>query len=199
MHFPPPYGNFWDKHGKAVTLAIVQDYTRHMGYLEISDCMMTSYAISRHTCKWTQKPFFHLLDHTSPNSFIILHSCGSKLSHRQFRLKLLRDLRGWNDASTSDKTSPIHQPTKKTWHKTQQTLAYIMLGEFGVVCVLSKIKRQEQNSSVEDATLDCVLHHVLRYISTKLHFWGQWTQTRNAEHTNVCKFYHCNYWADTFQ
>jgi len=35
--------------------------------------------------------FFHFLNLTILNSFIILASCGSNLSHRQFRLMLVRD------------------------------------------------------------------------------------------------------------
>jgi len=50
------------------------------------------FSLSRQTWKWRKKLFFHLLDLTILNSFIILASCGSRLSHRQFRLTLLRDL-----------------------------------------------------------------------------------------------------------
>ena len=54
--------------------------------------MTNSFSISRWTWKWTKKLFFHLLDLTILNSFIILASYGSKLSHRQFRLTLVSDL-----------------------------------------------------------------------------------------------------------
>ena len=40
MHSPSlggGWGNFWGKHGKDVKLAIVQEYIRHMGYVEEAD------------------------------------------------------------------------------------------------------------------------------------------------------------------
>jgi hypothetical protein len=67
-------------------------YHRHMGYVEKSDCMSDYYSISRWTWEWTKKLFFHLLDLTILNSITILTSCGSKLSHQQFKLTLVRDL-----------------------------------------------------------------------------------------------------------
>ena len=47
MHSPPSEGNFCDEQGKAVKPAIVQDYNRHMGYLNKSDHMTNSYSVSR--------------------------------------------------------------------------------------------------------------------------------------------------------
>jgi hypothetical protein len=92
MHSPPLEGSFCDEHGKAMKPDIIQDYNRHMGYVDKSDHMTNSYSGSRQTWKWTKKLFFHLMDLTILNSFIILASCGSQLSHRQFRLMLVRDL-----------------------------------------------------------------------------------------------------------
>jgi len=40
MHCPPLDGNFCDEHGKAVKPAIIQDYSRHMGYVDKSDHMI---------------------------------------------------------------------------------------------------------------------------------------------------------------
>jgi len=54
--------------------------------------MANSYSISRHTFKWTTKLFFHLLDLTVLNSWILLSSCGAKYTHRDFRLLLVRNL-----------------------------------------------------------------------------------------------------------
>jgi hypothetical protein len=73
--------NSCDGHGKAVNLAIIQDYSRYMGYVGKSDHVMNSYAISRWTWEWTKKAFFRLLDLTILSSTIILASFGSKLSH----------------------------------------------------------------------------------------------------------------------
>jgi len=81
IHSPPLEANFCYKCGKAVKPAVIQDYFRHMGYVENSVRIMNSYSISRWTWKWTEKLFLHLLDLTILNSFIILSSCGSELSH----------------------------------------------------------------------------------------------------------------------
>ncbi|PNF42225.1 hypothetical protein B7P43_G05522, partial [Cryptotermes secundus] len=64
----------------------------HMGYVHKADRMANSYSTSRRTWKWTNKLFFHLLDLTILNSFILLPSCGAKLSHREFRLALVRKM-----------------------------------------------------------------------------------------------------------
>jgi hypothetical protein len=72
LQSPPLEGNFCDEHGNAVNLGMVQDYNRCMGYVDKSDHMTNSYSISRWTWKLTKKLFFHFLDLTILNSFIIL-------------------------------------------------------------------------------------------------------------------------------
>ena len=42
--------------------------------------------------KWTTKLFFHLLDLTVLNSWILLSSCEVKCTHKDFRLLLVRNL-----------------------------------------------------------------------------------------------------------
>jgi hypothetical protein len=59
---------------------------------------------------------------------------------------------------------------KRLDYQTQQTMVYSM-AENLVLCVLyqkenpPKRKKEEQNSSVENATWGCVLPHVSRYIT----------------------------------
>jgi hypothetical protein len=53
MHNPPAEGNFCDKNGNAQKPAIVEDYKRHMVYVDKGDRMANSYTISRRTWKWT--------------------------------------------------------------------------------------------------------------------------------------------------
>ena len=93
IHNAPLEGNFCHSNGKAVKPQIVMDYSRHMGYVDKGDRKANSYSISRRTLKWTKKLFFHLLDVTILNSFILLSSCGGKnISHRDFRLTLMRNM-----------------------------------------------------------------------------------------------------------
>jgi hypothetical protein len=63
-----------------------------MGYLDHSDRMANTYSMCQRTFKWTTKLFFHFLDLTVLNSWILLSSCGAKYMHRDFRLLLVRNL-----------------------------------------------------------------------------------------------------------
>ncbi|PNF39361.1 hypothetical protein B7P43_G18177 [Cryptotermes secundus] len=89
MNCPPAEGTFRNEHGNAIKPSVVVDYNTHMGYADKADRVTNSYSISCRTWKWTNKLFFHLLDLTILNSFILLSSCGAKLSHRDFRLTLV--------------------------------------------------------------------------------------------------------------
>jgi hypothetical protein len=72
MHNPPAMeGNFCDKHENTLKPQTVQDYNQHMGYVDKGDRMATSYSIQQQTWKWTKKIFFHLLDMTIMNSFLL--------------------------------------------------------------------------------------------------------------------------------
>jgi hypothetical protein len=71
MHHSSAEGNFCDEHGNALKPAIVQDYNRHMGYVDMSDRMMNSYSISRYTWKWTKKI---VLSPSGPFNFEQLYS-----------------------------------------------------------------------------------------------------------------------------
>jgi hypothetical protein len=81
MHSPPMEGNFCNQHGKAGNRSKYKT-TKDADYVEMSNCITTSYSISKQAWKWTKKLFFCILDHTILNSFIIFASCGSKLSTR---------------------------------------------------------------------------------------------------------------------
>ena len=79
--------------GKAIKPQIVMDYNHHMGYVDKGDRMANSYSTSRRTFEWTKKLFFHLLDLTILNSYILHSSCGGKkISHRDFRFTLVRNM-----------------------------------------------------------------------------------------------------------
>jgi len=71
---------------------IIERYNRHMGYVDNSDGTANSYSMTHHTFRWTTKLFFHFLDLTVLNSWILLPSCGAKYTHWDFRLLLVRNL-----------------------------------------------------------------------------------------------------------
>ena len=82
MDPPPSEGNFCDDSNRPVQPHIVARYNRHMDYVDNSDRMANSYSISRRNFKWTTELFFHLLDLTVLNSWILLSSCGAKHNYR---------------------------------------------------------------------------------------------------------------------
>jgi len=90
----PPHakGNFCDNSSCPVNPHMVEWYNWHMGYIDSSGHMANSCSMSRRTFKWTTKLFFHFLDLTILNTWILLSSCGAKYTHRDFRLLLVRNL-----------------------------------------------------------------------------------------------------------
>jgi len=70
----------------------MENYNELMGYVDNSDRMANSYSMSWRTFKWTTKLFFHFLDLTVLNSWILLSSCEAKYTHQDFRLLLVRNL-----------------------------------------------------------------------------------------------------------
>ena len=56
MDPPPAEGNFCDDSNRPVKPHIVERYNRHMGFVNISDCMANSYLMSRRNFKWTVFP-----------------------------------------------------------------------------------------------------------------------------------------------
>jgi hypothetical protein len=79
MDPPPPEGNFCEN--RPVKPHIVAWCNCHMGYVDNSDRMANTYSMCRRSFKWTTKLFFHLLDLTVLNSWILLSSCGAKYTH----------------------------------------------------------------------------------------------------------------------
>jgi hypothetical protein len=89
---PSGEGNVCDNRNSSVKPHIVDWYNRYMRNVDNSDRLVNSYQISRRTFKWTIKLFFHLLDLTVLNSWILLSSCGAKYTHLDFRRLLVRNL-----------------------------------------------------------------------------------------------------------
>jgi len=92
MDPPPAEGSFCDDRNRPVKPHIMEWYNRHMGFVSISDCIANSYSMSQRNFKLTTKLFFHLLDLTVLNSWILLSSGGAQYTHRDFRHLLVRNL-----------------------------------------------------------------------------------------------------------
>jgi len=92
MDPPPAEGNFCDDSNHPVKPNIMEWYNWHVGYIDNSYRMVDSYLMSQRTFRRTTKLFFHLLDLTVHNIWILLSSCGAKYTHQDFRLLLVRNL-----------------------------------------------------------------------------------------------------------
>ena len=91
MHPPPAEGNFCDDSNHLVKPNNMEQYNRHVGYVDNSDRMANNFLISWCNFKRTKKLFFHLLDLTVLNTWILLSSCGVKYIW-DFRLLVVRNL-----------------------------------------------------------------------------------------------------------
>lgn len=76
--------------------AVVQDYNKHMGCVDKADMLKTIYCIDRKSRKWWHRIFFHMLDTTVVNTFIIYSQLteGKKLTLKQLRLAIAISLIG---------------------------------------------------------------------------------------------------------
>jgi hypothetical protein len=96
--------------------------------------------------KWTKKIFFHLLDLTILNNFIVLASCGSKVSHQLFRWTWVRDLiqdaGGVPELHTArhERQAPSTSQLKDLTQDTANTCLWEER-EFGAMCVPLKTKK----------------------------------------------------------
>lgn len=62
------------KHGSSKNISclkLVKNYNAHMGYVDQSDMLVSLYKVNRKSRKWWHRLFWHFLDLTVVNSFII--------------------------------------------------------------------------------------------------------------------------------
>lgn len=99
---------------------LIKDYNIHMGYVDKADQLKSTYEIDRKSRKWWHRIFFHFLDVTVVNSYI-LFSLGddenkkNALTLKEFRLHLAAALVSAPDDSSTKaqrkKAAPIrHKP-----------------------------------------------------------------------------------------
>lgn len=75
---------------------MVADYNTHMGYVDKADHLLSTYKIDRKSKKWWQRIFFHFLDVTVVNAYILYKEKDLKpaLNSKEFRLRLVDELVG---------------------------------------------------------------------------------------------------------
>lgn len=83
---------------------LVNDYNKHMGYVDKMDMYKSCYELDRKSKKWWQRIFWHFLDLTVVNAFLIFKErsppgCSSTLSPKEFRLSVSNGLIGADPAA----------------------------------------------------------------------------------------------------
>lgn len=73
----------------------IEEYNQHMGGVDKSDQLLSYYGFSHRTVKWWRRAFFHLLDLSVVNAYILYQQCQQgkpKLSHERFRVELAKEM-----------------------------------------------------------------------------------------------------------
>jgi hypothetical protein len=161
MHRPPAEGNFWDEYENAVKPAIVQDYNRHMWYVDRSDCKTNSYYISRHMWKWMNNcsftfwtfQFWTVLFYSLllvQNYLITFQTClGHRPNTREGEGALTRDHHREDQPLPPVNQLDLTYDTVNTDSQKED--------KFGAACVLWRTMKCRQNSNVQNAMWGCVL------------------------------------------
>jgi hypothetical protein len=66
---------------EAVKHHVIEDYNAQMGFVDKYDRIVNIYGNTRRTWKWTKKLFFHVLNMTILNAYLLHKSCGEKMPH----------------------------------------------------------------------------------------------------------------------
>ncbi|CAK9833061.1 PiggyBac transposable element-derived protein 4 [Anthophora retusa] len=75
--------------------SIIAEYNKNMGGVDLADQYTSTYCFLRKTLKWWRKLFFWGLEVSIINAYVLYKACPNttkKLSHKQFREKLVLDL-----------------------------------------------------------------------------------------------------------
>jgi hypothetical protein len=186
MHTPPAEGNFCDEHGNSLKPTTMEYYNWHTGYNDKSNKMANNCSMSCHIWKWTNKLFFHLVDLTILNSWI-LASCGAKCAHRDFRLfvrKLLKESGRELCPELAMIGRPTPAPTSAAWLQSNHNKHWSQ-GTVEVLCVLSSW------THYVDRVLLCKAQSWITFVSM---YWGLPYKIVLIKLT--CPRWHAN--ADTF-
>jgi len=162
MDPPPAEGNFCHDSNCPVRPHIMEEYNWHMAYVDNSDHIANSYSMSQHNFKWTTKLFFHLLDLTVLNSWILLSSCGAKYTPQEFRLLLVRNLIG-EAGKSQDRPTPrvVGRPSMATTNVVRLKSCHNQhwpaksSPNSAAICVHLAAREKAQCISVPDVTWAC--------------------------------------------
>jgi hypothetical protein len=97
---------------------IIDNYNHHMGRVDIADQQRGYYNTQLSAHRTWMPLFFWLLDTAVVNSYLVCKAAGLKMSHSEFRLKLVWDLIGL--AYEKEKEKESRRQTHKRTHQDDQ-------------------------------------------------------------------------------
>ncbi|XP_054718570.1 piggyBac transposable element-derived protein 4-like [Uloborus diversus] len=106
MHKPPTNNELIGNNSKP---EIIKDYNENMGFVDLSDRMANSYTFGRRSLKWTKKLFFHLLDLSVLNAYILYKLNHPQEKHKDFRMKLIRQMIAANGSKLEKKVERVNK------------------------------------------------------------------------------------------
>ncbi|KAF2901399.1 hypothetical protein ILUMI_04787 [Ignelater luminosus] len=99
------------------TIKLVTDYNANMGFVDKSDMYKACYEIDRKPKKWWYRIFWHFIDLTVVNAFIIFKKTTANtdryLSLKEFRLAVANGLNGADPETPQRGRKSIEKPVKK--------------------------------------------------------------------------------------
>lgn len=103
---------------------LVKDYNRHMGYVDKSDMLKSCYELDRKSKKWWHRIFFHFVDLTLVNSFILFkHQAeGPTISLKEFKIAVATGLIGADPKMPQVGRRSIDKPSGSSKFKIQVPL-----------------------------------------------------------------------------
>lgn len=100
------------------------DYNKHMGYVDHADRLLSCYKIDRKSKKWWFRIFWHFLDLTITNAFILYtkKDITPTLTLKKFRLLLVEQLVAHKIATPKGRKRQTHIPDISQHGKPQVSL-----------------------------------------------------------------------------
>lgn len=73
---------------------MIEEYNKHMGGVVKSDQLLSYYGFSHRTVKWWRRVFFHLLDMSVVNAYVLYRKTtnNKRITHENFHIKLASEL-----------------------------------------------------------------------------------------------------------
>lgn len=93
---------------------LVKDYNKHMGYVDKSDMLKSCYELDRKSRKWWHRIFWHFLDLSVVNAFILFKAqiTGAGMSLKEFKVAVVSGLVGAFPKISQARLKPTESSSK---------------------------------------------------------------------------------------